>query len=695
MAETTVATFYPGNRSTVRLDMDGNAFVIGSRGATAVQDQYRFRKDPDLTQVKSVVVGDESIWFLKTNGEVWLQGFHHWIGKPRTKGSSRPTSDTERKPELYNDKPVKIPLPKMVAITGTGTRIGGVDEQGAAWAWGDARDLGVNFSQAEGWKPDFPGKIRKMYFANYDQIIIEDEEGISWGRTYTGKLDGPINHFTKLELPAGHKIVSVGESILASRSSQNIGKLFLFSWRRDLGSEDNGKIFVSEASINLPDQDSGSGQVTVEEKNISFLSKGKIYDLPFEHRGEQLRIKSWSERKIPEPIKKYWYGEKHSFYESVTGLIYASGENRQGELGFPFHFSVPVKISGLSGMTAIAAAGDVSMALNQKGELFTWGTGTILGDGKNFHQTPGHVPSPPLVKISAEPFKVLAISQKGEVYTWGNANDYIPPGFRDFLSRKIKFLTGTKRPSEKIPLRVEEIDHAINVSPAQTASYKFTARVLDQKRRIWVWKAVDLSNPFEGIFPSFDPPYVWKTLAKGERDIFPFGYNNEIILTDDGQLIGKKSEFDFYIEGVTQIPVDNATVRFELPKVKDVIQLTIKEQEYGLVLHFETGDVAYLNDKKFERIDKSVNRIFPANVSDLIYLKDDGSLIHVDYSETKTIHKFPREELTSIKEISAGNDHYLLLKTDGTVWAWGKNEKFQLGLTGTGPAEFPRRLSLE
>ena len=39
-----------------------------------------------------------------------------------------------------------------------------------------------------------------------------------------------------------------------------------------------------------------------------------------------------------------------------------------------------------------------------------------------------------------------------------------------------------------------------------------------------------------------------------------------------------------------------------------------------------------------------------------------------------------QQELTAaIKHIAAGNNHYLAIRKDGTLWAWGGKEKGQLG----------------
>ncbi|MFG0238189.1 Ig-like domain-containing protein, partial [Brevibacillus porteri] len=49
------------------------------------------------------------------------------------------------------------------------------------------------------------------------------------------------------------------------------------------------------------------------------------------------------------------------------------------------------------------------------------------------------------------------------------------------------------------------------------------------------------------------------------------------------------------------------------------------------------------------------------------------------YDKTITIHVQVKEIETTVNRLSAGGMHTLMVKEDGSVWAWGQNEKGQLG----------------
>jgi hypothetical protein len=65
-----VEAFHVGYKTTVRLDKNGDAYVIGLREPVSRAGDYKFRKTPDLKEVKDVVVGYDSVWFLKLTQKV-------------------------------------------------------------------------------------------------------------------------------------------------------------------------------------------------------------------------------------------------------------------------------------------------------------------------------------------------------------------------------------------------------------------------------------------------------------------------------------------------------------------------------------------------------------------------------------------------------------------------------------------------
>jgi alpha-tubulin suppressor-like RCC1 family protein len=93
-------------------------------------------------------------------------------------------------------------------------------------------------------------------------------------------------------------------------------------------------------------------------------------------------------------------GDLHSLALRADGTVWAWGYNYSGQLGngTTTHSSMPVQVSGLSGVTAIAssAEGDHSLALLTDGTVRAWGDNTWgqLGNGTTTWPTPTPTPTP-------------------------------------------------------------------------------------------------------------------------------------------------------------------------------------------------------------------------------------------------------------------------------------------------------------
>jgi alpha-tubulin suppressor-like RCC1 family protein len=93
-------------------------------------------------------------------------------------------------------------------------------------------------------------------------------------------------------------------------------------------------------------------------------------------------------------------GESHSLILLANGTVMACGDNRDGELGTGSTAAdspVPVPVPGLSGVTAIAAGGEFSLALLSNGTVMSLGTNNNgqLGDGQSaITQESSNVPVP-------------------------------------------------------------------------------------------------------------------------------------------------------------------------------------------------------------------------------------------------------------------------------------------------------------
>ena len=124
-------------------------------------------------------------------------------------------------------------------------------------------------------------------------------------------------------------------------------------------------------------------------------------------------------------------GYDHSLALKTDGTVWAWGDNQYGDLGdgTGTPFSVPVQVSDLSNVTAIASGDYHNLALKTDGTVWTWGYNGFgqLGDGTVSTSAP-YGSSVPLevsgltnvVAIAGGGLHSLAVKADGTVWTWGS-----------------------------------------------------------------------------------------------------------------------------------------------------------------------------------------------------------------------------------------------------------------------------------
>ena len=125
----------------------------------------------------------------------------------------------------------------------------------------------------------------------------------------------------------------------------------------------------------------------------------------------------------------------HTVYLKTVGTVWAWGNNSNGQLGdgTTTQSSSPLQVSGLSGVSAIAAGTSDTVALKTDGTVWAWGSNSNgqLGNGTTTQKTtPGEVIElTGVTAIAAGASHTVALKTVGSVWAWGsNSNGQLGDG---------------------------------------------------------------------------------------------------------------------------------------------------------------------------------------------------------------------------------------------------------------------------
>jgi alpha-tubulin suppressor-like RCC1 family protein len=207
----------------------------------------------------------------------------------------------------------------------------------------------------------------------------------------------------------------------------------------------------SETSSDVPVEVSGLNKVTAisagEYHSLALLEDHEVEAWGFNEFGQlgdgtfegPEKCSGYACSKIPvkvsglTEVSAVSAGISHSLALLKDGKVVAWGENRFGELGGGTENSdVPVEVPGLSNVIAISAGGDFSLALLENGTVMAWGDNETgeLGDGNATgpekcsgvpcSRTPVEVKGlSKITAISAGFSDSLALRENGTVVAWG------------------------------------------------------------------------------------------------------------------------------------------------------------------------------------------------------------------------------------------------------------------------------------
>ena len=320
-----------------------------SFGATVTPGQVL-----NLTGAAAISAGSYHSLALLSDGSVWAWGNN----ESGQLGNGDPTGDDRDTPGPVQN------LTGVVAIAAGRLHSMALTSDGKVWAWGDNADgelgTGGGFSSTPVQVMGLTGVVAIAAGGFHSMALTSDGNVWAWGdNTYGGLGDGTTtNRTTPVQVSGLAGVVAIAAGYYHGLALKSDGTVW--AWGENLyGQLGNG--LTTNSSVPVPVSTS-SGLTGV----VAIAAGGD--------------------------------GAYHSLAEKTDGTVWAWGHNAYGQLGngSTADTNMPVQVSSLAGVTAIAGGMNNSLAVESNGTAWAWGRNDFgqLGNGTSSSgatATPGQV----------------------------------------------------------------------------------------------------------------------------------------------------------------------------------------------------------------------------------------------------------------------------------------------------------------
>ncbi|WKU07125.1 RCC1 domain-containing protein [Micromonospora sp. HUAS LYJ1] len=389
--------------------------------------------------ITDIAVSPDHGLALTTTGSVyaWGSNYNGQLGDGTFTDRNRPV-------------PVLLSLPAGVAVTDLVAGISvslAMTSDGGLYGWGDGFMLATGSSSDRNLpvRVSLPGNPRVVSVsASETHVLAATSTGqvYGWGSNYYGQFgtgstsSGFGQPPTLMSLPSGVRATQVaagnGFSLVLTSTGQVYG-----AGNNNSGSLGDGTNNNSASPV-LADTPAGTTFTKITASRDSALgltSDGRVLGWGYFQRTSN--VYSYSTRPIrvaglPTDLTytDIAAGYRHNLVRASTGRLYAWGVNGSGQLGIGNTddqlIPVPLSLPGGARPIAIAAAGDVSLALATAAPNLAWGANDSGQLGNNT-TTDSRVPVPVSLPATAEPSDIeggylhsLAATTDGDVLAWGS-----------------------------------------------------------------------------------------------------------------------------------------------------------------------------------------------------------------------------------------------------------------------------------
>ncbi|HUA65491.1 MAG TPA: LamG-like jellyroll fold domain-containing protein [Alphaproteobacteria bacterium] len=365
---------------SVRRDTELFVWVLAQSGSNTVQTNFTEFVDLTGGVTPMLAVGGERIMELFPTGDLvsWGGNRHGELGDFTYLDSTNPVH--------------VVGLTNLIKIASGLNHSLALDSRGIVWAWGEngSGELGAGGAEDSS---NLPGRVPGItnavaiaahgYFNGGDPglslAVAADGTVWAWG-TGNGYWVGP----SPVQITGASNMVSVAVGAGHALALKDDGTVW--AWGRN-----------TEGELGNGTRDDSTGPVQVIGlSHIVAICAGDYFSLALD----------------------------------TNGVVWAWGDNNEGQLGnegTETESDVPVRVTGVTNVRAIAAGVAHSLALDNSGRLWAWGDDSAgqLGDGGSVGSTELPIPILQLsnvVAVAAGSDASVALDGDGNVWQWGSSD---------------------------------------------------------------------------------------------------------------------------------------------------------------------------------------------------------------------------------------------------------------------------------
>jgi alpha-tubulin suppressor-like RCC1 family protein len=523
------------------------------------------------------------------------------------------------------------------------------------------------------------GNVMQIDATDHTLVVKDDGTVWSWGNNQYGQCG------------VGYKFGNIKFAQV-----QGLSDVVAVSAGRDnsLAVKSDGTVWVwGQDYNNIPNQIVGLTDVTAVSAggaNYALKSNGTVWAWGNNYAGQLgdgttiTRLKTPAQISGLSNVAEVIGGYSHAIARKSDGTVYAWGSNSYGEVGDGTNTnrSVPTQVTTLSGIIKVSSKSYHNIALKDDGTLWTWGNNThgTLGDDTTINRnSPVQVQDlSDAMDVSAGYYYTLALKSDGTVWAWGQ---------RGAVVGGLANLT-----PQETPIQVIEID---NVSTILGGG--FHAMAIKMDGTVWAWG----NNNYEQLGIGTTACRFAPTPFYGVSDVVSAkgGDTHNLALKADGTVVAWGSN------SYGQLGDNSTTARAQPVQVQNLSSVTSIAIGDRHNLAVKSDGTVWLWGNGYAGQTYSQTYSTPVQVSGLtdvvavscglthnLALKSDGTVwvwgsgrygaLGLGGSTTTSATQLTPVQITGLSDVMAiatGKYHNLALKSDGTVWAWGSNNRGQLG----------------